>query len=232
MFHSSSCSLRHNRNHLEQAPSRVTQAQKKVLENKMTLESSFNLIRKIQAGDFRAPSISFLQKRDPRKSQSKIPKRDHKWTTPHDEAPTDCGSSCLSREDSTIIQSTLVQSSKVTKRCKHVLKVFKTFEELCISGRLLCPNQLVELGDLSRRMLQVCELDSSGLLRFQQADSISLAILLLCVSQLGISKKILIKEANKIYGKGTVKLSLIKRSRCFKTILDLAVTSKLICCKV
>jgi hypothetical protein len=124
----------------------------------------------------------------------------------------------LSEENNAYFNGILQERvAKKDKKVKKILECLAKFEEQAIIDGYVNKATHKELSSLVRKSLALCVLRYENL-RFQQFESICLCILFNVVSKLNLSKKSFLKVATKSFGKKLIKISFIRKARCFANI--------------
>lgn len=106
------------------------------------------------------------------------------------------------------------------KRQKLFSEHFSKFEEILIQEKVIDKDTAQRLKLLNGHYLDFCFTPD---LKCQQLESICLSILLMSCDRIGLSKKIFVKMAKKVFKKGAVKLSRIRKSRCYTSVKKLSI---------
>jgi hypothetical protein len=195
---------------------------KQKYEMKMMFQLSRPLIKKIRLGSFPAPSGFFLSKAvtSQNKKQAALEAISQTSTAASSDCSDDHSPTMDLEEPANSVYDEIIQDflTQKDKRALRLVKMLSLFEERCAVERLLDRNQIDALRVVNRDYLGIC-LSKFQSLKCQQIDSVFLSILLLSTSKLGISKKIFLAICNKILPKKTVKVSFVRKARCYKVIL-------------
>lgn len=107
------------------------------------------------------------------------------------------------------------------KRLKKFSERFGKFEEILIHENVVNKDAIQKLKHLNTRFLEIC-FDPD--LKCQQMESICLSILLTSCDEIGLSKKNFVKMAKKVFKKGAVKISRIRKSRCYASVKKMKIS--------
>lgn len=188
---------------------------KKEIEMKMMFILGKSLIKSLRNCEFTTPSpklIDILEEKDHNSAIS---------TTASESQERESGAKKTQETSKRIKQFEIELEDKSyyeRKRQEYFLDCFSKFEELLIQGNHI---DKVALEKLRSFNLQFLKFLMNPDLKCQQADSICLSIFLLSSSKIGLSKKVFVKEAKKIFKKRAVKISRIKKSRCYASVKKL-----------
>ena len=117
----------------------------------------------------------------------------------------------LDEEEMSIMRSKVAAGDKKLKMILHIL--FR-FEEESISHDLMDSKKLKKFRTKSRELLGFV-MKSYDTFKMQHADSISLSILLISGSKIGMIKRDFLAIANKISGKNCNDCNIIKKSKSY-----------------
>lgn len=204
----------------QDAPTHVIEL-KREYEMLVMFQLSRPLIKKIKSGCFASPKKAlssntiFIDKNQDRTSL-------YCGSTNASTIGSEEGESRLDADltDDTAVYYNKIIQDKVSRKDKKVKKILETltkFEEQAITDGYVNKTLYAEFKSLVRKSLALCLLRYEDL-RFQQFESICLSILFIVVGKLNLSKKQFLKIANKTFGKKLIKISFIRKARCFASI--------------
>ena len=189
---------------------------KKELELRLMCSINYNTIQKIKHRQFPRPCRSWLS------HQKASLKEETLSVSTVDSDSRDLASNPKSlitdKADKLFISQRLAAGDKKVKTMIH--KMLR-FEESCIINSRLNKQKVSELMESSRGYLGLI-LSHYDDFRFQHAESMSLAILLLSSIKVGLSKKQFLRSASSITSKNLKKLEVIRKARCYSMIKQLS----------
>lgn len=183
----------------------------------MTIMQIFSntLTTNLYQSNFRIPKSSYILKQAHHPENEEISVFS---TTASSEAET-LEEECTFEKDQFLAKSE-EQSYYGKKRMKYFLDCFSKFEDMLVQSKSVNKVALQKFKSCNRQFLKFC-FDPD--LRCQQADSICLSIFLLSSNKSGLSKKIFVKEAKKLFKNRVVKISRIRKSRCYASVKKLSI---------
>ena len=187
------------------------------IESKLQYQLCRPLVKQIKCGEFAQPARAILDKHT-----SSLEKCETISVSTAEPEPTEVKSKASASEvtQNRDDMNSIIESCKGEKKLKTVLNFLTKFEELCVEGAVVNADGLRSLNFYHRAILSKI-VNGYDTVIYQHSESLCLAIVFVSTSKVGISKKTFLGIAKKLIRRKKVRLSSIRKSKCFSLLNNL-----------
>ena len=116
-------------------------------------------------------------------------------------------------------QLKIVSDARNEKKLKWLKKVFGQFLEISVTSGALRGASYRKIGEIFQKNILGLEANMAEF-GFHHNESVALALVLVCVSQAGVSLKLVVDQMGKIFRNRKIKISGIKKTKSYKKMVQ------------